>query len=634
MSVRTEPILPSETTHASAAKKRPDAGMLTRRHGMPFGAEFTPGAQARFRLWAPKASQVHLCLTQRNRECCLPMAGDSGWFELITDQAAAGTRYKFQIDGDIKVPDPASRFQPDDVHGPSEIIDPSSFHWSDDRWHGRPWEEAVIYELHVGTFSPKGTYAGVEQKLEYLADLGVTAVELMPLADFPGARNWGYDGVFPFAPDSRYGRPNDLKHLIQTAHGLGLMVFLDVVYNHFGPEGNYLREYAPQFFTNRYRTPWGEAINYDGEGSRTVRDFFIHNALYWLTEYHFDGLRLDAVHEIFDRSPHHFLNELAERVRGSIDPDRTVHLVLENDDNAARYLRRGKKQEPLLYDAQWNDDFHHAIHVTMTGENDGYYCDYGDRPVEHLARCLAEGFDYQGQESPFHGNQKRGENSRDLPPVAFVSFSQNHDQIGNRALGERIASLAGPRAIEAGLAIQLLAPQPTLLFMGEEFGAETPFLFFCDFGPELAQAVTQGRRQEFSRFARFSDPAAQAEIPDPNAESTFLRSRLNWDSLNQERSQHWLNLYRNLLSVRRQIIVPILAGIEAGQSTFRNLSRRAIEVSWKIRGAGVLTLIANLGDEPLLNLSQPEGELFYSSPVENPAENQLAPWSVRWFLKS
>lgn len=647
---------------------------MKRWHSMPFGAECTPDGQIRFRLWAPKAGQVNLCILQQSNDRCFPMAGcENGWYELTTNLAAPGTRYKFQIDGGIKTPDPASRFQPEDVHGSSEVVNPSSFNWDDETWRGRPWNEAVIYELHVGTFSPEGTFAGAAQRLQYLSDLGVTAVELMPLADFPGARNWGYDGVFPFAPDSRYGHPDDLKRLIQTAHRLELMVFLDVVYNHLGPEGNYLREYAPQFFTDHYRTPWGEAINYDGPDSQTVREFFIQNALYWLSEYHFDGLRLDAVHQIFDHSPRHFLNELAERVRSAFGSDRFVHLVLENDDNAARYLKRNQKHQASLYNAQWNDDFHHALHVAITGEHDGYYSDYADRPVERLGRCLAEGFDYQGQESPFRRNEKRGECSRDLPPVAFVSFLQNHDQVGNRAFGERILSLAQARAIEAALAIQLLAPSPPLLFMGEEFGADTPFLFFCDFSPDLAHLVTQGRRREFSRFARFSDPAAQAQIPDPSAESTFLRSKLHWELLNTDRSQRWLNLYRNLLAIRRRYIVPLLPCIKTGQATFRNFAERAVEVLWPTMHGGALSMIANLGDEPVFDFSPPEGEMFHATPTANSPENQpgldlqitnlltdpitkssasttlqaptqktnsrassrdvLPPWSVRWFLK-
>lgn len=606
---------------------------MKRRHSMPFGAECTPDGQVRFRLWAPKARKVSLCFAETAEERCLEMTRNEDWFELTTALAAPGTRYKFQIDGGMKVPDPASRYQPEDVHCGSEVVDPSTFDWQDQHWCGRPWEEAVLYELHTGTFTPEGTFAGVEQRLPYLAELGVTAVELMPVADFPGARNWGYDGVFPFAPDSRYGRPNDLKHLIQAAHKLGLMMFLDVVYNHFGPEGNYLHEYAPQFFTERYRTPWGEAINYDGPESGTVRRFFIENALYWLHEYHFDGLRLDAVHQIFDRSPLHFLDELAQTVRSSVGSERHVHLVLENDENAARYLKRGPGREARLYNAQWNDDFHHAIHVAITGERDGYYCDYADHPVERLGRCLTEGFDYQGQESPFRGNERRGECSRHLPPGAFVPFLQNHDQTGNRAFGERITALAEPLAIEAALAIQLLAPSPPLLFMGEEFGAETPFLFFCDFGPELAERVTQGRREEFSRFERFSDPAAQTRIPDPNAHTTFALSKLNWDSLSQESSQGWLKTYRKLLKLRQNYIVPLLPFIQGGHAKFKKLSARAIEAWWQTEGDSILTVVANLNNEPLADFSRPAGEMFYATPADNGTEKQLAPWTVRWFLR-
>ena len=350
---------------------------MKRRYNMPFGAECREDGSVRFRLWAPAARQVDLCPTGPRGSVRFAMDHcDGGWFELITDAAKPGTQYHFRIDGEHEVPDPASRFQPRDVHGPSEVVDPFAFEWSDQTWRGRRWEEAVIYELHVGAFTPAGTFSAVGERLDYLADLGITAVELMPVADFPGKRNWGYDGVFPFAPDSIYGRPEDLKELVQSAHERGIMVFLDVVYNHFGPEGNYLRSYAPQFFTDRHRTPWGDGINFDGPESRAVRDFFIHNALYWLTEYHFDGLRLDAVHAIIDDSTSHILTELADAVRSSIEPDRHVHLILENDLNQARYLKREKRCQPKWYNAQWNDDIHHALHVLITGERDGYYSDY------------------------------------------------------------------------------------------------------------------------------------------------------------------------------------------------------------------------------------------------------------------
>src|SRR6266550_7034457 len=522
---------------------------MRRRHPMPFGAESLDDGKVRFRLWAPKAERVELCLANQKPQVLSKL--EDGWFELVI-HAPAGSQYQYRINGQTKVPDPASRFQPSDVHGPSQVIDPAAFEWQDEHWRGRPWEEAVIYELHVGTFTPEGTFAAAEQRLDYLADLGITAVELMPIADFAGARNWGYDGVLPFAPDNGYGHPDDLKRLIQAAHRQGLMAFLDVVYNHFGPEGNYLRTYAPEFFTVRHCTPWGDAINFDGPGSRVVRDFFIDNALYWLEEYHFDGLRFDAVHAIVDESHPDILTELAETVREKLGAHRLIHLVLENDQNAAHYLappsgRRNavatiegdQHNSRRLYDAQWNDDIHHALRVLITGETDGYYCDYSEQPIRHLGRCLAEGFSYQGERSRLRNNAPRGEPSRDLLPTSFVSFLQNHDQVGNRAYGERIIKLAEPKALKAALAILLLAPSPPLLLMGEEFGASTPFLFFCDFDGELATAVTEGRRNEFARFKKFSSPAKRASIPDPNAETTFTSSKLDWRSLNEPTHHSW-----------------------------------------------------------------------------------------------
>ncbi len=444
--------------------------MTTRRHHMPYGAELTEDGSVRFRLWAPGARQIDLCLQREDGERLIAMSHrDAGWYELVTREAGASDRYRFRIDGDMRVPDPASRFQPEDVHGPSEIVDPAAFDWHDEDWRGRPWEETVLYEVHVGTFTPEGSFRAIEERLDYLADLGVTAIELMPVADFPGRRNWGYDGVLPYAPDGSYGRPEDLKHLVQCAHQRGLMVFLDVVYNHFGPEGNYLHVYAEPFFTERHHTPWGAGINFDGSGSRDVRDFFIHNALYWLEEYHLDGLRLDAVHAIADDSQPDILQELAVRVHAGPGRNRHVHLVLENDHNAARYLVRSEDGSPRLYVAQWNDDAHHALHLLATGESDGYYEDYADAPTDHLGRTLTEGFAYQGDPSAYRHGERRGEPSSHLPLTAFVNLLQNHDQVGNRALGERIDRLADPRALRAVTAILLLAPSPPLLFMGQEF---------------------------------------------------------------------------------------------------------------------------------------------------------------------
>src|SRR5271165_1874127 len=488
---------------------------MKRRYDMPFGAECRDGGSVRFRLWAPAAQQVEVCLAGEKSSILLPLEPrDQGWFELFTDAAVSGTQYKFRINDVREVPDPASRFQPQDVHGPSQVVDPAVFDWQDAAWYGRRWEEAVIYELHVGAFTPSGTFSAASERLDYLADLGITAVELMPVNNFPGQRNWGYDGVFLFAPDSTYGCPDDLKEFVDSAHSRGIMVLLDVVYNHFGPEGNYLRSYAPQFFTDRHSTPWGDGINFDSLDSRVVRDFFIHNALYWLTEYHFDGLRLDAVHAIIDDSTPDILTALADAVRSSVEPDRHVHLILENDQNQARYLQRTERCQPQAYTAQWNDDVHHALHVLITGERDSYYADYSQRPIDQLGRCLADGFAYQGEISAYRNGETRGEPTEGLPPAAFVSFLQNHDQVGNRAFGERIIQIADHRAVRAAAAILLLAPSPPLFFMGEEFGAETPFLFFCDFEKDLAAAVTEGRRNEFSDFARFADPAKRDRIPD------------------------------------------------------------------------------------------------------------------------
>ena len=605
---------------------------------MPFGSEYRDDGSVRFRLWAPAARQVDVCVAGPHGSVRFAMDHcDGGWFELVNDAAKSGSQYYFRIDSEREVPDPASRFQPRDVHGPSEVIDPLAFDWRDLAWRGRPWEEAVIYELHVGAFTPAGTFSAMGERLDYLVDLGITAVELMPVADFPGKRNWGYDGVFPFAPDSIYGRPEDLKELVQSAHEHGIMVLLDVVYNHLGPEGNYLRSYAPQFFTDRHRTPWGDGINFDGPDSRAVRDFFIDNALYWLTEYHFDGLRLDAVNAIIDDSTPHILTELADAVRSSIDPDRQVHLILENDLNQARYLKREQQCQPKWYTAQWNDDIHHALHTLITDERDGYYSDYWERSLDQLGRCLVDGFAYQGEVSAYRNGKPRGESTEGLPLTAFVSFLQNHDQIGNRAFGDRIINIADCRAVRAATAILLLAPSPPLLFMGEEFGAETPFLFFCDFEKDLATAVTDGRRNEFSHFARFADPAKRERIPDPNAAATFEASRLNWSMITEPRHEEWLRFYRALLKLRRQHVVPRLSMTCAVNANYEGKGRRGLRVCWKFPDDSELILMANLGLDPLSGPTPPVSQVIYASEdvvASTLNAGTLPPWSVMWFLRT
>ncbi|HVM93055.1 MAG TPA: malto-oligosyltrehalose trehalohydrolase [Terriglobales bacterium] len=613
---------------------------------MPFGAECRDEGGARFRLWAPKAKSVTLRISAPTDDArigddaswqALPMAGHSdGWFEMVIDTANRGFLYQYLIDGGQAVPDPASRFQPAGVHGPSEVIDPRSYEWHDASWHGRPWREAVIYELHVGTFSAEGAYSGIEKKLDYLADLGVTAIELMPISSFPGRRNWGYDGVLPFAPTANYGHPDELKHLIDTAHAKNLMVLLDVVYNHFGPEGNYLWLYAPQFFTDRHHTPWGQAINFDGPESRAVRDYFIHNALYWLDEYHFDGLRLDAIHAIRDDSRPDILTELAETVRNRYADKRIVHLVLENDHNAAHYLQAthiksaaGARSRVALYDAQWNDDIHHALHVLLTGERGAYYSDYADDPIVHLGRCLTEGFSYQGQTSQYRNGELRGEPSRDLPLAGFVNFLQNHDQVGNRAFGERINRLTDPAALRAAMAILLLAPSPPLLFMGEEFAAATPFLFFCDFGPELAQKVSEGRRSEYPQFM----VSGESEIPDPNCAKTFAASKLDWSSIDGSAQAEWLRFYRTLLDIRRREIVPIIAAVLPGRAKYQCVASSAITSNWPLHEEGTLILRANLGKNPL-RLEKPEGRLLYATALDqSDAVGELPPYSATWYLR-
>ncbi len=600
---------------------------------MPFGTCMLPDGGIRFRLWAPAVRQVELRLKNgTDKEIALPMHPlADGWFQIETSplQATPRTLYHYRLDGALNVPDPASRANPQDVHGPSQVVDATAFIWQDDAWQGRPWHEAVIYELHLGTFTDEGNFASAMQRLDYLVELGVTAIELMPVADFPGTRSWGYDGVLQFAPDHRYGTPDELKALVQAAHARGLMVLLDVVYNHFGPDGNYLHTYAPQFFNERHHTPWGDAINFDGKGSRIVRDFYIHNALYWLEEYHFDGLRVDAVHAILDNSRLNILEELAAAVQAGPGRTRQVHLVLENNANEARYLQQG------TIAAQWNDDIHHALHLLLTGECDGYYADYADQPIRHLARCLAEGFAFQGEPSAFRNGRLRGEPSGHLPPGAFINFSQTHDQIGNRAYGERIAMLVQQRPLQVALAVLLLAPSPPMLFMGEEFAAATPFLFFCDFQGELADAVTEGRRREFAGFREFADPAARARIPDPNDPATFERCKLVWDCLDEPQHKAWLEYYRSLLSLRRTHVVPRLPGMGGG-AKFELIGATGLVVLWRLGDGARLTLLANLGDSSVEGTLCFAGKPFYLSEPDLPeifSTGIMPPWSAAWFIE-
>jgi maltooligosyltrehalose trehalohydrolase len=556
---------------------------------LPFGANLIGPERTRFRIWAPAQRQVSLAVAGRP---LLPMArGDDGWFT-VEAACGAGTRYSYVLQDGTRVPDPAARAQAADVHGASIVVDPASYRWRRPDWRGRPWHEAVLYELHVGTF---GGFDGVARELSRLADLGITAIELMPIAEFPGARNWGYDGVLPFAPEHGYGSPDQLKALVDAAHDRGLMIFLDVVYNHFGPDGNYLHAYAPTMFRNDVSTPWGPAIDFR---QPQVRRYFIDNALYWLIEYRFDGLRFDAVHAINDPD---WLDEMAAEVRDTVGPERKIHLVLENDDNAASHLAGN-------FDAQWNDDGHHVLHTLLTGEREGYYADYAEQPAARLARCLKEGFIYQGEPSPYRGGKRRGSPSADLPPTAFVLFLQNHDQIGNRAFGERLTTLAEPAALEAAIALQLLCPQIPLIFMGEEEASATPFLFFTDHNPDLAKAVREGRRREFAGFARFSDAESLAKIPDPNAVETFERSRPAADPASGGTRRA---LYRHLLALRTTEIVPRLEGASALDA--RAVGPAAVVARWRMGDSAVLVVACNLGTVPAAIPEQAQKSLFATS---------------------
>jgi malto-oligosyltrehalose trehalohydrolase len=551
-----------------------------------------------------------------------PLAG--GWHELFQENVPVGTRYRFQLPNGLRVPDPASRFQPEDVHGPSELVDTSSWEWNDAGWPGRPWHETVIYELHIGTFTTEGTFQAAAGRLDYLADLGVTAIQLMPVADFYGGRNWGYDGVLPYAPDSTYGRPEDLKALVEAAHARGLMVFLDVVYNHFGPEGNYLSVYAPEFFSRRYQTPWGDAINFE---SPAVREFFIQNALYWVREFHLDGLRLDAVHAILDDSTVHVLTELAKRVRRAF-PERHVHLMLENGENHAHLLERDGSGRPALYTAQWNDDVHHVLHTAVTGEDHGYYREYY-RDTGKLGRALAEGFAFQG-EMMTYGGRARGSRSSHLEPTAFISFLQNHDQVGNRAFGDRLHATTSPERIKAAAATYLLLPQIPLLFMGEEWGASTCFSFFCDFDPVLGEAVRVGRRLEFAGFPEFQEEAQRERIPDPQAEATFESSKLRWAELRDPAHLDLLEWYRRILRCRRERIIPLLTHIESG-GTFETLAPGAVRVSWAVGRSGSLVLVANLSGAAVSGLVAPTAALLWAEGGAGATGSVLPPWSVGWW---
>ena len=574
------------------------------------GPEFLADGNVLFRLWAPSVETVSVQIGTAN-----PLAmrkSDAGWFCLET-AATHGDSYRFLLPDGLAVPDPASRAQESDVHGASLLVDHRLYSWKHTAWRNRPWHEAVIYELHAGAC---GGFSGIEKRLKDLAFLGVTAIELMPIADFPGRHNWGYDGVLPYAPARAYGTPDELKSMIDAAHDHGLMVFLDVVYNHFGPDGAYLHAYAKDFFDPEVHTPWGAAIDFK---QPQVKSYFTENAIMWLNEYGFDGLRFDAVHAI---APEAFLPVLAASIRARAE--REVHLILEHEGNDSALLRGPPSKR---FDAQWADDWHHCLHVLITGESEGYYESFADAPIQHLARAMAEGFVYQGQISPHHG-MPRGKYSADLPTTAFVICLQNHDQVGNRAMGERLVTLADPDLLAAATTMLLLSPKIPMLFFGEEWGTTTPFLFFTDHNAELAELVRDGRRKEFQHFAAFKDETRRAKIPDPNDPATFAASIPDPDEAEKPDHAAVLTFYKKLLAIRQ---TEIMQGIPNCRSDgARALSPRAIIGAWRLGDAKTLTFAVNFGDASI-DCETPPGRLLVTSNL-NPEPDMLPPRTALVYL--
>jgi maltooligosyltrehalose trehalohydrolase len=576
---------------------------------MPIGAEPVPGG-VHFRVWAPKRRRVEVVLEPGPSVALTPESG--GYFSGLLGQASAGTRYRYRLDGAGPFPDPASRFQPDGPHGPSEVVDPLAFPWSDAEWKGVSLPGQVIYELHIGTFTPEGTWEAAARELGELADLGVTVLEVMPIADFPGRFGWGYDGVDLFAPTRLYGRPDDLRRFIDAAHRRGLAVILDVVYNHLGPDGNYLKQYSDGYFTNRYKTDWGEPLNFDGPGSGPVREFFLANAAHWIDEYHFDGLRLDATQTIFDASDDHILAALARRTRAAAR-GRSIILTAENEAQQSR-LARPPERGGYGLDGVWNDDFHHSARVALTGRDESYYSDYGGTPQEFIS-SLKWGYLYQGQRYGWQ-KKRRGAPGLDLPPWAYITFLQNHDQVSNSGLGTRIHHLTSPGRLRALTALSLLAPGTPLLFFGQEFACSSPFHFFADHKPDLARLVAKGRRGFMAQFPSMAAPEVQALIPDPAGKATFQSCKL--DLSERRTNAHVYALHRDLLKLRRE------------DAVFRAQRRGGADGAVLGEEAFVLRFFGDGGDDRLLlvNLGRTLRLTRVPEPLLAPPEGRA--WAVLW----
>ncbi len=602
---------------------------VTRRHPMAFGAIY--GAEAScFQLWAPACAGVHLHLEGRE----LPMIkGARGFHHLDVAALPAGTRYRYHLPNGRLIADPASRFQPEGLEGPSELIDPESYHWHDSGWQGRPWHEAVIYEIHIGAFTSAGDWEAAAERLPDLAALGITAVQIMPVAQSYGCFNWGYDGVMWYAPHAAFGRPEAMKAFVDQAHQLGIMVFLDVVYNHFGAVGNELPNLGPML-SPRHSGPWGDGINLDDEDAEVPRAFIVENALYWLEEYHLDGLRLDAVHEMHDDSPTHILQLLAAEARAA-HPDRQLHLICENSDNDPRFLMRGRQGRPRHFTAQWNDDLHHALHSRVTGETTGYYADFAPAALplagfDTLTRALAEGYAFQG-EMKQHEGERRGSASGHLPPLAFISYMQNHDQIGNRVHGSRIHHYTDWDRVQAFATIVLLAPQIPLIFMGDEIRAETPFPFFADAPADLQPKLHEGRKSELKSTPEHDDPQSPdvEDTPHPSDIRTFMQAKLDWDRPLGPDGVATRAFYRDLLDIRQVQLVPRLDGIGGHSATVDLQPNGAIHARWRLGDGSLWQMRINLHDRPA-SIAPLQGRLVWRS--GQCEDDQLGPWSVDVWL--
>jgi maltooligosyltrehalose trehalohydrolase len=561
---------------------------------LPIGAELR-GDRTEFRVWAPRARSVEVMDERGEATALEPEAG--GYFCGLA-ALRAGDRYRYRLDGGTAYPDPASRRQPEGPHGPSEVVDPGAFHWTDDAWRGVTAPGQVIYELHVGTFTREGTWAAAARQLTELARLGVTIIEMMPVADFPGRFGWGYDGVCLYAPTRLYGTPDDLRRFVDRAHGVGIAVILDVVYNHLGPDGNYLGCFSPDYFTDRYVNEWGDALNFDGPNAGPVREFFAANAAYWIDEFHMDGLRFDATQQIFDASPEHVLAEMARRARAAA-PQRRVYLVAENEPQEAR-LVRATERGGFGLDAMWNDDFHHTARVALTGRAEAYYTDYAGRPQE-LISAVKRGFLYQGQHYAWQ-RKRRGAPAFDVPPTAFVAYTQNHDQIANSVRGQRLHATEGAGQWRALTALLLLAPATPMLFMGQEFAASSPFVYFADHRPDLAALVRKGRNEFLAQFPSIATADASACVPDPGDLATFERCKL--DLGERERHADIYALHRDLLALRRDDAVFRTHGAHGVDGAV--LGADAFVLRFFGVGGDDRLLVVNLGpDVPLSVMPEP-----------------------------